>query len=411
MTAAATITREEALAALASLVDHEHTHIDGDAIRVAPASTDEVAQVLGFANEQGLTVLATGSGTKLSWGNCVAPELVLSLERMNAVREHAWQDLTCTVQAGCTWNAMQSELARHGQFVALDPLWPARATVGGIIAANDSGCWRLRYGSLRDLVIGMTLVLADGTIAKTGGKVVKNVAGYDLHKLLIGSFGTLGVVTEVNFRLHPAEQDVRTWTVIAQDPEEFSSPLRALLHAQIPFSGVQLRASNGVALDISICTRPECFDDLENRVRAIFGSLTMTDANPDVWQAREQLFQDNALIVKASTLPAEICATAREIVKSAATASLDVSVVAQATGLMTIAFRGRDDAVLAQINQHRAQLKAKGGSVTVLQMPETLREKLDAWDCTSDALPMMREIKRRFDPKRILSPGRFVGGI
>ncbi len=122
--------------------------------------------------------------------------------RFDRVLEHTWQDLTCTVQAGCTWQSLQDALAQHGQFVALDPLWPERATVGGIIASNDSGSLRLRYGSLRDLVIGMTVVLADGTVAQVGGKVVKNVAGYDLHKLLIGAFGTLGVITEVTFRLH-----------------------------------------------------------------------------------------------------------------------------------------------------------------------------------------------------------------
>src|SRR5581483_2200314 len=131
--------------------------------------------------------------------------ILLSLERMHRLREHTWEDMTCSVEAGCTWAAMQAELRRHGQMVALDPLCPERATIGGIIATNDSGGLRLKYGGLRDLIIGMTVVLADGTVAKTGGKVVKNVAGYDLHKLMTGSFGTLSVIAEVNFRLHPIE--------------------------------------------------------------------------------------------------------------------------------------------------------------------------------------------------------------
>ena len=134
------------------------------------------------------------------------------MARLAALREHTWQDLTCTVEAGCTWSSLQSGLAQHAQQVALDPLWPERATIGGAIATNDSGSLRLRYGSLRDLVIGMTIVLADGTIAKTGGKVVKNVAGYDLHKLMIGAFGTLGVVTEVTFRLHAIPKHTETLT-------------------------------------------------------------------------------------------------------------------------------------------------------------------------------------------------------
>ena len=153
-----------------------------------------MAAVLRFAHENGLAVTPTGGGTKLEWGNPVEPAIQLSLERMHRLHEHAWQDMTCTVEAGLPWKAMQAELARHGQMVALDPLWPDRATVGGIVATNDSGALRLKYGGLRDLIIGMTIVLADGTIARTGGKVVKNVAGYDLHKLMTGSFGTLGVI-------------------------------------------------------------------------------------------------------------------------------------------------------------------------------------------------------------------------
>ncbi len=149
---------------------------------------------------------------------------------MCELREHAWQDMTCTVQAGCSWAAMQDQLQQHGQMVALDPLWPERATVGGIVACNDSGALRLKYGSLRDLIIGMTIVLADGTIAKSGGKVVKNVAGYDIHKLMTGSFGTLGVIAEVNFRLHPLEEHARTWTASLPDRAEcasFEEPLTA----------------------------------------------------------------------------------------------------------------------------------------------------------------------------------------
>ena len=134
---------------------------------------------------------------------------------MPRLREHAWHDMTCTVDAGFPWAEMQRALQQHGQMVALDPLWPQRATVGGVVACNDSGSLRLKYGGLRDLIIGMTVVLADGAIAKSGGKVVKNVAGYDIHKLMTGSFGTLGVVAQVSFRLHPVEEHARTWTFAA----------------------------------------------------------------------------------------------------------------------------------------------------------------------------------------------------
>ncbi len=336
---------------------------------------------------------------------------------MNAVVEHAWQDLTCTVQAGCTWDKLQSELARHGQMVALDPLWPERATVGGIAAANDSGALRLRYGGLRDLVIGMTIVLADGTIAKSGGKVVKNVAGYDLHKLLTGSFGTLGVITQVNFRLHPVEQHARTFTASAQYATQLAQPLADLLHAQLAPSAIQLRTAVGQCmLDVRLCARPECLDDHATQLRAIFNGYSLAEASESAWTAREQLFAAaGATVVKASMLPAELCATADAIKESSVAEGVDASVVAQATGLAIIALNDPratgSDAIIRIVDQMRARLRPFGGSVVLLQLPAELRNVLDVWDCRSDALPLMREIKRRFDPNRTLSPGRFVGGI
>jgi glycolate oxidase FAD binding subunit len=423
MPASATITRDQALEHLASISGPDHTQLSGDAIRVAPASPDQVAAVLRFASEHSLSVVPTSSATKLAWGNPVTPEIVLSLQRMNAVVEHAWQDLTCTVQVGCTWAKLQSELARHGQMVALDPLWPDRATVGGIVATNDSGALRLRYGGLRDLIIGMTIVLADGTIAKSGGKVVKNVAGYDLHKLLTGSFGTLGVITQVNFRLHPVEQHARTFTATAQYATQLAQPLADLLHAQLAPSAIQLRTAVGQCmLDVRLCARPECLDDHAAQLRAIFSAHALAEVDDSVWQAREHLFSSPAAtIVKVSMLPAELCATADAVKESSVAEGIDFSIVAQATGLAVIALNDppaaasdapRHSSAIASIIDHiRTRLRPTGGSAVILQLPVALRNTIDVWDCRSDAMPLMREIKRRFDPQTILSPGRFVGGI
>jgi FAD/FMN-containing dehydrogenase len=187
---------------------------DGEVV-LSPSSTEEVADVLRYCNERALPLEITGGRTKRTWAGAAEARLILDTTRLNGVREHPWQDLTATVGAGTTWFEMQRVLAAHNQFVALDPLWPEHATVGGVLATNDSGALRVKYGSARDLVIGMTLVLADGTIAKTGGKVVKNVAGYDLHKLMIGAFGTLAVTTEVTFRLHPLRSSRATWRMVA----------------------------------------------------------------------------------------------------------------------------------------------------------------------------------------------------
>jgi len=418
MSTSAALTLEQGAAQLAAIVGAEHSIVRGNKVVAAPADVQQVAEVLRFTSANGLTVMPSGSGTKLGWGNLVMPDIELSMVRTCELREHAWQDMTCTVEAGCSWSTMQTQLRRHGQMVALDPLWPDRATVGGIIAANDSGALRLKFGGLRDLIIGMTIVLADGTIAKTGGKVVKNVAGYDLHKLMTGSFGTLGVIAEVNFRLHPVEDHARTWTVAAPDaalPDAafFAAPLRALMDSQMTPSSVQLRMSNDeCALDIRIAGLPECLDEYAARIQSIGGQIAVAESGEEVWEARQQLFDENdALVLKVSVLPSDICAVSSVLQQWASAAGLKIAAVAQATGLMTVALSPALDVAITVVERLRAKLVDLGGSVVALQVPNSLRGGIDVWDCNSDALPLMREIKRRFDPNRILNPGRFVGNI
>ena len=278
-------------AALAAITGPDHLLALDSATHVAPANTEEVAAILRFAHENRLAVVPWGGGTKQGWGYPVAPALILETHRLNVIREHTWQDMTCTVEAGCTWASLQSALAQHGQCVALDPLWPERATVGGIVATNDSGALRLRYGSLRDLIIGMTIVLADGTVAHTGGKVVKNVAGYDLHKLMTGAFGTLGVVTSVNFRLHSIPQCTQSYTFSAPNAEPLGAWLLKLLHEQLSTLSIQLRGTaEGFHLDIQIASLPEVLhtqaDLLESLARV--EGLAMESATATVWEARQQ---------------------------------------------------------------------------------------------------------------------------
>jgi glycolate oxidase FAD binding subunit len=413
MSTTTTLTREECLAHLASIAGQEHTELCGESVAVAAADAQQIAEILRFADANGIAVTPVGSGTKLGWGNPVKTGIRLDLKRMNTLREHPWQDMTCTVEAGCNWAAMQEELARNRQTVALDPLWPELATVGGVVAANDSGALRLKYGGLRDLIIGMTIVLADGTIAKTGGKVVKNVAGYDLHKLMTGSFGTLGVLTEVNFRLHPVEVHARTWSATAADAAKFAEPLRALLDSQMTPSSVQVRVlKQESALDVRIAALPECMDDHAARLQKTFGQVELSESNENVWQARQELFAtEGAVVLKVSLLPSDVCPVSSELQQWAASEGTEISIAAQASGLMTVALKSSPDAAIALIRHLRARLHSSGGSVVALQIPETLRGRLDVWGCDSNALPLMREIKRRFDPNRILNPGRFVGNI
>jgi len=413
MTTVAAITREECRTRLATIAGAERVASAGETVTVAASDAEQIAEILRFANSNGIAVTPCGSGTKQSWGNAVEAGIRLDLSRMNKLREHAWQDMTCTVEAGCTWTAMQAELAHHGQMVALDPLWPELATVGGIVAANDGGCLRLKYGSLRDLIIGMTVVLADGTIAKTGGKVVKNVAGYDLHKLMTGSFGTLGVITEVNFRLHPLEANTQTWTAVAPEPMQFERALRDLLDSQLTPSSVQLRLNaRECTMDVRVAAPAECMDEHSAKLGKIFGAMELCPSDETVWQARQELHDTaNAVVLKISTLPSDLCLLCSELQDWAAKKGMEIAVVAQANGLVTAALQTAPDAAIALIDHLRERLRKVGGSVVALQVPGPLRSTLDVWGCESNALPLMKEIKRRFDPNRILNPGRFVGNI
>src|SRR5262249_16572783 len=208
-----------------------------------PANAEEVAAILSRCSQTGIAVIPRGGATKLGWGNAPrAANLILSLKRLSRVVEHAHSDLTATVEAGGTIQDFQQALAAHGQRLALDAIWPERATIGGMLATNDSGSLRVRFGALRDLIIGATIALPEGTIARSGGKVVKNVAGYDLQKLMTGSFGTLGIITQATFRLYPLPRTTRTFSITFGDAESANKLAIKLLDSQLAYSGIQLRS-------------------------------------------------------------------------------------------------------------------------------------------------------------------------
>src|SRR5579872_3758163 len=229
--------------------DSIRTATTADAIRgitprlvLEPTSEQQLAAALRLANDAGLAVVPRGGGTKLSWGNPPSrADIILSTARLDKIIEHPWADLTVSVEAGCPIQKLQSALAQHGQRLALDPHWPAQATVGGVLSTNDSGSLRLRFGSLRDLIIGITLALPDGTLATSGGKVVKNVAGYDLPKLATGALGTLGVITRAIFRLHPLPQNTRTFTISATSAGEMQHFVLKVQDSQLVHSAFQVR--------------------------------------------------------------------------------------------------------------------------------------------------------------------------
>jgi glycolate oxidase FAD binding subunit len=393
---------QDMTASLAAITGSEHLRMESSTLTVAPANSEEIAAVLRLAQDNHLAVVCRGGGTKQGWGYAVEPGLVLEMHRLNTLREHTWQDMTCTVEAGCAWSAMQSGLAQHGQHVALDPLWPDRATVGGIVATNDSGALRLRYGGLRDLIIGMTIVLADGTIAQTGGKVVKNVAGYDLHKLMIGAFGTLGVVTSVNFRLHSIRQCTQSFSVTSPTAEPLGKLMLKLLHAQVSTVAIQLSGTaRGFDLDIQLASLAEVLHTQAAAVEEMAQNegLSSGPAGDEIWNARQaRLTRD--IVCKCTMLPAEVARFAQRV------RGLGGESVTQGTGIMIAGFPvAAAEGLLAL----RREMEEAKGSLMLLKQPAETR--IDCWGTLPDSFPLMREVKRRFDPEGILNPGRFIGHI
>jgi glycolate oxidase FAD binding subunit len=386
----------------AGIVSADQVSFTETTITVFPANTQQVSEVLRYANEKAITVAPAGGGSKQLWGGPIKADVRLDLSRLNRVLEHPWQDLTCTVQAGCTWQQLQLTLAKYGQFVALDPLWPGRATVGGILATNDSGALRHRYGSLRDLVIGMTLVLADGTIARSGGRVVKNVAGYDLCKLVTGSFGTLAVITEATFRLHPLPQHSETFTVSSSQAATLAPLMQAIRGSQLLTQAVQLRGGpNGFDLDIQLNAQPEAKQSEALKEMTNSYGLVLREGSNGAWQTREELFlEDEAFTLKLTMLPTAVPEVAEYVCRCGGT------IVIQSLGLAYAELPAPDHSSVMQVEALRDLLEKSGGSLTLLKEPRSLVYDLCAVSSKPSTLALMRATKNKFDASRTLNPGR-----
>ena len=384
---------------------------------VEPGSEQELAKVLKLANESGLAVIPRGGRTKLAWGN--APEradVVLSTARLNRVIEHAWADLTVSAEAGCTIAKLQEALAKHGQRLALDALWAEHATVGGVLSTNDSGALRLRFGSLRDLVIGVTVALSDGTLASSGGKVVKNVAGYDLPKLVTGAFGTLGVITRAIFRLHPLPKETRTVSCVTVDARGAQEIVLAIQNSKLAHSGLQICCGSEMQPRADVL-----FEGTEAGLTAqvalaktMMDATRVSDGAGDVWGARREICSAGTsggefTVAKFATLPAQL-AEAIETTARLSGGNLRWGIVAQGTGIGWLRLEGEVSAMHAAVRELRGAVEREGGSLVIAERPAGMGE-LDAWGNTGDALPVMSAVKRQFDPRGTLNPGRFVGGI
>ncbi|HEV2102080.1 MAG TPA: FAD-binding oxidoreductase [Candidatus Acidoferrum sp.] len=381
-----------------------------------PKDEKQLAAALSIANEAGIAVIPRGGGTKLDWGNPPQnAQLILSTARLNRIVEHAWADLTATVEAGCTLQSLQKTLSQHGQRLAFDGLWPERATIGGVLSTNDSGSLRLRFGALRDLIIGVTIALPDGTLASSGGKVVKNVAGYDLPKLVTGAFGTLGIITRAVFRLHPLPRATKSFSFAGDNSQAVQQHILAIQDSQLAHTALQIRCAAGEppSADILFEATEAGLAAQESQLRKLLGSTRVELSSEDVWNARQNLWDSpitTALLSKISLLPTNIAKTIDSLQSIGNSQNVNRRLVLQATGVGMLRLEGTPPLLSAAVEQLRGGLQSRGGSLVVLRRPAELYS-IDVWGGAGDTVPLMRAVKHQLDPRNILNPGRFVGGI
>ena len=423
----ATRTKNVSLEDLQNIVGEEHAReaAAGDAVDgvapsfvVEPGSTEETSELMRFANAQDLAVAPKGGGTSMSLGNPPRElDLILGTTRMNGVVEHVPGDQVVRVQSGIRMRDLQERLAGSDQMLGVDPPEEGEgATLGGIVAANSSGPRRYRYGTVRDLIIGITVVLADGTVAKAGGKVVKNVAGYDLSKLFTGSLGTLGVIAECNFRLHPRPETARTVAVELPDTASGGAASQAILHAQLVPSAVELYWGGETRLLTvlieGIPSGVEAQTEAASHILGGFGEVrTLTDEEPGPSDPPGAGGEEVA--VKISAPPAELTGVLDSTLGACSRSGVTPRVTGHAgTGVTYVGLSGGDEEARAQVvGELREIWSRRGGSVVVREASPAFKERVEVWGPVGSRLELTRRVKEKFDPRGILNPGRFVGGI
>ena len=382
-----------------------------------PATADRLAATLGWAAEQGLSVRVRGGGTKQQWGAVARPvDLLLSTARLDAVVAHRHGDLTATVEAGANLARVNAALARHAQRLPLDPPWPERVTIGGIVATNDSGPARHHHGAPRDLIIGCAIVLADGREAKSGGIVVKNVAGYDLGRLLTGSFGSLAVITSATFKLAPVASSSRTVSIELDALEDAGPLIARLADSPLTPSALELQWPPARLLvrfeSIEAAVIQQAAEVLRLADDARRAVTAEGEAEAGLWSDHARRWDAPGTLIKLATRPTELVATLVRLKGACDRGSVDMSAAGRAAlGVVDVRLEGPPEAQARVIEQLRERLPAGAGSAVVRQADPELRRLADPWGRIGDALPIMRRIKARFDPDGRLNPGCGPGGV
>jgi glycolate oxidase FAD binding subunit len=407
---------------------------------VFPGSIEEISAVMALASEVGRSVTPWGGGTAASVGMPTAGAgLIMGLRRMARILDHEPGDLTATVEAGMTVEAFQTALRSRGQWLSLDPADADRATVGGVLATNAYGPRRHLYGTARDLLIGVTVVTADGAVVKGGGKVVKNVAGYDLPKLFIGSFGTLGVIAEATVKLRPLAEQEELVSVRFERLKDAGAAVKAVAASDLIPNAVELldgaaaagaglaagsTGSSGAVLVVGFDGIQEQVDWQRAELARLTGPLSGHDVRqldagawPRLGPAARAAFPTPAAVVSLVVLPSQVAEIMEQGAGIARARGLASAWAAHAgVGVMRAALSSdpapKDPAALAAvITEWREMARAGGGHANLEWAPLAVKSHVPVWDDPGAAGRIMERIKAQLDPRNILNPGRFVAGI
>lgn len=390
---------------------------------IYPQTVAELTEIVSQASQSNISLLPCGNGSKLGWGKVrESPQWIVSSQKLTKVIDHAVGDLVVTVQAGLKLAELQNFLQPFNQFLPLDPTYPQDGTVGGMVATADAGTLRQRYGGVRDLVLGLSFVRWDGKVAKAGGKVVKNVAGYDLMKLFTGSYGTLGIISEITFRLYPLVRNSKTILVtgnlqsITQLRDKITnsglSPVSAELLTASVVQELELGEETGLILRFqSICAsidqqikQVQQYASAEGLNEKIFAEQT----EERLWQKLKNLIlipsQEGSITAKFGIIPNESTNFYNQLAKLTQSQGLGMINIGSGVGKLQFV-KPVETEVITKL---RSLCQSYQGYLTILDAPITLKQNIDPWGYTGNGLNMMRKIKQKFDPHNILNPNYFL---
>jgi glycolate oxidase FAD binding subunit len=374
---------------------------------IAPSTAREVAEALKRASDERLSIVIRGAGTKIDWGRPASRiDVMLDMRRLNRILAHAHGDLTATVEAGATLRDVNDTLSRLGQGLPLDPPFADEATIGGILATNDSGPLRHRFGAPRDLILGVQLATTDGVLSKAGGQVVKNVAGYDLSKLVAGSFGSLAAIVSATFKLSPIPEASKTMRVAVADAAALTQVVGRVMASQLdpvafeidvapPALDVLLRfASLPTGVAAQVAGASEVLKGFATSIDVVDGYAERT-----LWRAHAaRLWERPGAIVRASWLPASIAAVLGEL-------PTDAEMIGRAgigAGLVRIVGDDAEQARIIGQLRHSPHV----GNVVVMRGSAGLKALVDVWGPQGDRQRLLSAMKRAFDPNGVLNADR-----